>query len=130
MKKVGISLLILMSFCFISCFSRGPVDQEAAEEYVKDLTEEDIVTKNSSAKLSYMKRSIGNKVKLSVKRFSGVEEILAIKATSEGKKLKVTSKIEQGAIRIVLCDSKNIIYEFKVGEEDSFEIPASSGNYI
>ena len=130
MKKIGIGLLVLFCFGLISCFSREPVDQAAAEEYVKNLTEEEIVKKNSSSKLSYSKSTIGNKVKLSVKRFNGVEETYVVKTNSAGKKIKVSSNVQQGAIRIVLCDSKKIVHEFEIGKDETFEIPSSSEKMI
>jgi len=130
MKKSSLVLLIVLLPMLI--FAKGTNSAKNPDkEYVDNLTEEEIVKGNRYTKSSSVQKTSNNKTSLKVKRFSGIEEIFVFAPKNENVEITLSSTVEAGALRLVVCDKENVLYEFEVGEENqTYKLPATKGRYI
>lgn len=126
MKKSVIVLMLLLIPGLI--FGLGKKSSDNSEEsYVYSLTDEEIVSGNSSTKGVVKRNSYNNKTTISISRFSGVESVISFSPKNQSVELTISSKVDRGDLRLFLCDSESIIYEFEVGEKDQvYTLPSQN----
>lgn len=130
MKKQFLLLVLLL--IPLSLFAIGKKNDKAdnTESYVNSLSEEDFVKGNSCSKGTVRRNSINNKTSITTSRFNGVDCIATVNPKNQIVELTISCKVSKGDLRLILCDSENIVYEFEVNEKDQiYNIPFSSSKY-
>lgn len=131
MKKISVVLFIfLQAFAFISCVPKSINQIKQTENSVQNISEEEIVKGSVYSKSSSSTRSINNKTTMNVKYFNGIEKVVTFSPRKNPIEITVSSKVDAGDLRIVLCDDSSIIYEFAVGEKNqSYRLNQSNSKY-
>lgn len=122
------SLIILALACLV-CFSCCSKKTEGVS--VTDMSEEDIVKNNSFSKIGSVSRSVNNKTSLAVRRFSGIEELVVLQPKGDCFEITLSSEVGDGELRLFICDSESIVYEFQVNEKDQkYTLPSTNKKYF
>ena len=109
MKKV-----LLFTFAFIFIFLVGCShieDTNGAEDFsIVEISDEEILDGGSSMSVGSISSTVNGVHKLSIKKFSGVEELLEIEADSEKTiEVSIKNEVKDGNFMIVLILNDQII---------------------
>lgn len=127
MKKLITVLMLLFIPGFIFGFGIKLNDNKSEDGYVYSLTDEEIVSGNSSTKGMVKRNSYNNKTTISISRFSGIDSVVSFSPKNQSVELTLSSKVDRGDLRLFLCDSESIIYEFEVGEKNQvYTLPSQN----
>ena len=126
MKVKFLFLILLISLCFSCTKTEKNAEKKIQSTSIADLSEQEIINKNSSSKMGYFSTTLNNKSTIKVKKFSGGETLKTFNSSKEQVQLTLSNTLSEGELRIVLCDSEKIIYEFETNKENqTYIIPAS-----
>ncbi len=119
MKKAIISaLLVILSVVFCACGGFTSYrDTNGDDDYtLQNITENDILNGIGSTSISAVSSRKGNTGKYEVGIFSGVEQLE--KFLPGAYEITVSLKTESGNLRLLLCTSDKILYDFQPNGED------------
>lgn len=126
MKKIIPAIIALFIPLLFSCMPPKSMAKSPSE-----LTEKEIVEKNTYSRSTYLSKSINNKSTITVRHFSGVEKTDTFSSKNDKITITLSCKLEEGELRLCLCDSESIIHEFDVaGDQQTFTIPADGNRYF
>lgn len=109
------------------CFSCTKTEKNTETTSIADLSEQEIINKNSSSSIGYFSTTSNNKSTIKVRRFSGAEILKTFNSSKDQIELTLSNTLSEGELRIILCDSEKIIYEFETNKENqTYTIPASN----
>ncbi|MCQ2591717.1 MAG: hypothetical protein MJ188_02945 [Treponema sp.] len=119
MKKIIFAAFLLLYIpFFFSCTVGKKSPSEKNQNTIMDLSEEQIVKGNSYSKSLSNTKSNNNSTSISVKGFSGIETLVSFKKSNDSIELSISCEINNGELRLVLCDSEKIIHEFNLEEKN------------
>ena len=119
MKKAILSILALMLAAmtlFSSCASAHIKDTNGKDDYsLQQLTEEDLLKSRSSVSSVSVSSTRDHETRVTVRKCSGVKEFRTF--TKGTYTVTVNFKVNAGNIRLVLCDSDQILKEFEINSD-------------
>ena len=131
MRKYYIFILLLFLILpLFSCSFRHIEDTNGDEDFsLCSLTEYDIIHGSSSFYQGSVTRTKNNKTTITTKLMSGVSNLKTI--NPKGKTITIYTNFiaNSGNARLVLLQGKQIIYDFKINEEDKYVISLSNEKY-
>lgn len=135
MKKYFIALIIVLSCFLFSCKSYVQYsDTNGDDNYeLESITDEMIVKQNKVLKMlavtNQESKDGTTEISISVGRFDGVEKEYTFKKGSYTIEIDFT--VNKGNARLVICNAKEIIYDFKVNEtSQKYELNINETHYL
>lgn len=130
MNKTKILVLTLLLLCLLSLTScRHIEDTNGPDDYsLNQITDEKIITGTTYSMFGSFETRLNNEYSLKVKKFSGVYLLEEI-STYNYFRINLNLTINSGNAKVVIIKNNEIVYEFKVGEDDTYNT-AAPGDYL
>ena len=130
MKKI---IVLVFSFFILLTLSGCHIKDTNGEDdfSLVELTDEDFFKANSSSTTMSTRTQINNKVKIKVKKFSGVELLDSIYVKNKKLTIKLSSEVKSGNFKIVVIKDDEIIKVLNINEANQeFVIENANGEYL
>ncbi len=123
MKKIFSILVIIFSLFSLNSCVKHIEDKNGVEDYsLQVITDQQIIRGMNTVTMSSCSSHINNKGKLQIKKLSGVELITRFSSKEEIVKIKVTSKVNSGNLKIVVTNGSSIVKIIPINETYECEI--------